>query len=256
MWEALWCCKPALRPGAGKALIATYSGDHDFNTSTSPSASQTVIKANTTTAITSISPNPAVVGQPVTVAFSVTPPTGDILTPSGIVTVSDGVGDSCFASLSSSAPDIGIGSCTFNPSVPGPLTITASYPGDSNFNASSATASGSSALKVGDFSFSVGPPTETISSGHTATFTVTVNSLGGFSGTVALTCSDPAPKTTCLITPSSVTVGGTVTSTITVVASKAAAHGSWTLTFTGKYGSGVPTSGGLTHTASAFLSIK
>ncbi len=197
-----------------------------------------------------------VVRQPVTVVVSVTPPAPDILTPTGIVTVSDGVGDSCFASLSSSAPDIGIGSCMFNPSAPGPLTITASYPGDSNFNASSATASGSSALKVGDFSFSVGPPTETISSGHTATYTVTINSLGGFSGLVSLTCSDPAPKTTCVINPSSVTVGGTVTSTITVVASKAAAHGSWTLTFTGKYGSGVPTSGGLTHTASAFLSIK
>jgi len=242
-------------PGA-KALIATYSGDTNFNTSISPAAAQTVTKANTTTAITSISPGSVVVGQPVTVGFSVTPPTGDILTPTGIVTVSDGVGDSCSAGLSLSAPDIGIGSCTFKPSAPGPLTITASYPGDSNFNASSATASGASALKVGDFSFSVGPPTETISSGHTATFTVTGNSLGGFSGNVALTCSDPAPKTICSISPNSVTVGGTVTSIITVVASKAAAHGSWTLTFTGTYGSGIPATGGLTHTTSAFLSIK
>ena len=242
-------------PGA-KALIATYSGDGNFNTSTSPSASQTVIKANTTTAILSISPGSVVVGQPVTVSFSVAPPSGDILTPTGIVTVSDGVGDSCSANLSNSAPDIGIGSCTFAPSSSGPLTITASYPGDSNFNASSATASGTGALKVGDFSFTVGPPTETISSGHTATFTVTINSLGGFSGNVALTCSDPAPQTTCSISPSSVTVGGTVTSTITVVSSKAAAHGSWTLTFTGKYGSGSPATGGLTHSTSAYLSIK
>jgi hypothetical protein len=71
----------------------------------------------------------------------------------------------------------------------GPLTITASYPGDNNFNASSASASGASALKVGDFGFSVGPPTETISSGHTATYTVTVTSLGGFTGNVLLSCS-------------------------------------------------------------------
>ncbi len=248
-------------PGA-KALIATYSGDGNFNTSTSPAAAQTVTKANTTTAITSIVPGSVVVGQTVTVTFSVTPPTGgtpptaDILTPSGIVTVSDGVGDSCSTSLTGTLPDVGIGSCTFNPSAPGPLTITASYPGDTNFNASSATASGASALKVGDFGFTVGPPTETISSGHTATYTVTITSLGGFTGSVLLSCSDPAPQTTCSISPSSVLVGGKVTTTITVVASKAAAHGSWTLTFTGKFGSGSPSSGGLTHTTSAYLSIK
>ena len=248
-------------PGA-KALIATYSSDSNFNASTSPAAAQTVTKANTTTLITSISPNSVVVGQPVMVSFSVTPPTGgappmaDILTPTGIVTVSDGVGDSCTAILSKSGFDVGIGNCTFNPSAPGPLTITASYPGDSNFNASFGTASGSSALKVGDFGFTVGPPAETISSGHTATYTVTVTSLGGFTGNVSLTCSDPAPKTNCVINPNTVLVGGTVTTTITVVASKAAAHGSWTLTFTGKYGSGSPSTGGLTHTTSAYLSIK
>jgi len=242
-------------PGA-KALIGTYSGDSNYNTSVSPAAAQTVTKANTTTTIVSIAPGSVVVGQPVTVQFSVAPPTGDILTPTGIVTVSDGVGDSCSASLSPSAPDIGVGSCTFKPSAPGPLTITASYPGDSNFNASSASASGTSALKVGDFGFTVGPPTETISSGHTATYTVTVTSLGGFTGNVSLSCSDPAPQTTCSISPSSVMAGGTITSTITVVASKAAAHGSWTLTFTGEYGSGNPLTGGLTHTTSAFLVIK
>lgn len=242
-------------PGA-KAVIATYSGDANFNTSVSPAAAQTVTKANTTTTISLISPNSVVVGQPVTVSFSVAPPAGDILTPTGTVTVTDGVGDSCSAALSPTAPDVGIGSCTFKPSAPGPLTITASYPGDSNFNASSATASGNSALKVGDFGFTVGPPTETISSGHTATYTVTVTSLGGFSGKIALSCSDPAPQTTCSVSPASVTVGGTITSTITVVASKAASHGSWTLTFTGVYGSGNPLTGGLMHTTSAYLVIK
>jgi hypothetical protein len=239
-------------------VTASYGGDLNFNTSVSPSVPQTVLKANTVTTITSISPTSVVVGQPVTVSFKVTPPAGDVLTPTGVVTVTDGVGDSCAAPLSNSPPDIGMGSCSFVPSSTGPLTITASYPGDSNFNASVGTnsTSGLPGLTVVDFSISASPTTEVISSGHTATYTLTLNSLGGFNGTVNLSCLDSQPQTTCTVSPSSITVGGTVQTTVTVVASKAAAHGTFTLTFTGVYGSGSPLSGGLMHSSNAFLTIK
>jgi hypothetical protein len=109
---------------------------------------------------------------------------------------------------------------------------------------------------VVDFSISASPTTEVISSGHTATYTLTLNSLGGFNGTVNLSCLDSQPQTTCTVSPSSITVGGTVQTTVTVVASKAAAHGTFTLTFTGVYGSGSPLSGGLMHSSNAFLTIK
>jgi hypothetical protein len=254
------CAMPILTPSTPgpKPITASYGGDTNFNTSVSPSVPQTVLKANTATTITSLSPGSVVVGQPVTVSFKVTPPAGDILTPTGTVTVTDGVGDSCAASLSNSSPDIGIGNCTFVPTSTGPLTITASYPGDSNFNASTGTSSSSGLppLKVVDFSISASPPDQVISSGHTATYTLTLNSLGGFGGTVNLSCADPQPQTTCTVSPSSIMVGGAIQTTVTVVASKAAAHGTFTLTFTGVYGSGIPVSGGLTHSSNAYLTIK
>jgi hypothetical protein len=254
------CAIPILTPSTPgpKPLTASYLGDANFNTSTSPSVPQTVLKANTVTTITSISPTSVVVGQPVTVSFKVTPPASDVLTPTGTVTVTDGVGDSCSGSLSGASPDIGMGSCSFVPSSTGPLTITASYPGDSNFNGSVGTnsTSGLPGLTVVDFTISASPTTEVISSGHTATYTLTLNSLGGFNGTVNLSCLDSQPQTTCTVSPSSITVGGTVQTTVTVVASKAAAHGTFTLTFTGVYGSGSPLSGGLMHSSNAFLTIK
>src|SRR5206468_3042774 len=55
-----------------KTLTATYSGDTDFNTSTSAGESHTVNKADTTTMITSDNPDPSVIGQAVTVAFTAT----------------------------------------------------------------------------------------------------------------------------------------------------------------------------------------
>ena len=252
------CSMPILTPSSpgGKPLTASYVGDINFNASVSPSVAQTVTKANTTTMITSVAPNSVVVGQPVTVSFTVTPPAGDILTPTGTVTVSDGAGDGCTGTLSSTPPDVGMGSCTFVPSSSGTKTITASYPGDSNFNPSVGMTNAGNALGVVDFSISASPTTEVISSGHTATYTLTLVPLGGFTGTVSLTCTDPQPKTTCSVSPNSIGVGGTLTSTISVVAAKAAAHGTFTLTFTGMFGSGSPASGGLTHSTSAFLTIK
>jgi hypothetical protein len=194
----------------------------------------------------------------VTVRFSVAPPLGDILTPTGTVTVGDGPGDSCAGTLSTLGfpPNVvATGSCTFVPSSPGAKTMTATYLGDSNFNSSVGTST-TNALGVVDFSISVSPTTETISSGHTATYTLTLVPLGGFTGTVSLTCSDPQPNTTCKLSSNSVMVGGTVPITVSVLTAKNVAHGTFTLTFTGVYGSGNPLTGGLTHSTSAFLTVK
>ncbi len=57
-------------PGA-KTLTATYEGDTNFNTSTSVNESHTVNKADTTTTITSDNPDPSVVGEAVTVNYTV-----------------------------------------------------------------------------------------------------------------------------------------------------------------------------------------
>lgn len=97
----------------------------------------TINKADSTTTITSVTPAAtSLVGQPITVSWTVaakSPATGS---PTGTVTVTDGLGASC----TGAAPT---GSCTFTPAATSPttFTITATYSGDSNFNGSSGTIS-------------------------------------------------------------------------------------------------------------------
>jgi CSLREA domain-containing protein/uncharacterized repeat protein (TIGR01451 family) len=117
-------------PGA-KTLTATYTGDANFNGSTSAGAAHTVNKADTTTTITSDTPDPSSVGQPVTVKFTVAAKAPGAGTPTGNVVVTDGV-DSCTASVAA-------GQCDITFSTSGSRTITASYGGDSNFLGSSDT---------------------------------------------------------------------------------------------------------------------
>lgn len=92
----------------------------------------TVGKANTTTTITADTPDPSGVGQAVTVSYSVavTAPGGG--TPTGNVIVGDGV-NSCVGTVAA-------GSCAVSLSTAGNRTLTATYVGDTNYNASPASA--------------------------------------------------------------------------------------------------------------------
>src|SRR5207253_3927226 len=115
-------CSIAFSSAGGRNVTASYPGDGNFATSTSTAVSQTVGAASTTTAITTHTPNPSVVGQGIVVAFTVTSGGG---TPTGNVTVSDGT-ENCSASVAA-------GSCTLTPTSAGTKTLTATYPGDANF---------------------------------------------------------------------------------------------------------------------------
>ena len=110
-------------------ITASYGGGGNFLGSASGAVTQLVSKASTTTTITSVSPNPVVVGQPVKVSFSITPnaPGGGMLT--GTVTVSDGAGASCVATLPAT-------SCSLTSATVGSRTLTATYSGDASFSAS------------------------------------------------------------------------------------------------------------------------
>jgi uncharacterized cupin superfamily protein len=121
-------CMLTFTTAGPKTLTATYAGDASFNSSPSAGTPHTVNKADTTTGITSESPNPSVVGQAVTVAYSVTVNSPGSGTPAGSVTVSDGT-VSCTATVAA-------GSCTLTFTSAGPKTLTATYAGDNNFNSS------------------------------------------------------------------------------------------------------------------------
>ena len=89
----------------------------------------TVNQASSTTTITSNIPNPATVGQVVTMGFLVKVTFRE---PTGSVTVTASTGESCSGPLSA-----GAGSCTLTFTASGSPKLTASYGGDSNFKSSS-----------------------------------------------------------------------------------------------------------------------
>jgi len=74
---------------------------------------------------------------------------------------------------------------------------------------------------TGQFTLSANPTTATTFAGTAATYTLVVTPSGGFNSAVALSCSIPfaLSKSTCTVTPSSVTPDGIhpVTATVTVV---------------------------------------
>jgi hypothetical protein len=125
-------CDVTFTSAGAKNLIATYAGDTNYNGSAStPATAHTVNKADTTTTITEDNPDPSTPGQAVLVKWTVTVNAPGAGTPTGNVTVSDGV-DSCNAPVAT-------GQCSVTLNTTGPRTLTATYPGDSNFNTSSDT---------------------------------------------------------------------------------------------------------------------
>jgi hypothetical protein len=152
-----------------KSLIATYAGDANFATSTSAGVAHTVNVAPTTTTITGHTPNPSVVGQAITVTYTVTSSGG---TPTGNVTVSDGTA-TCTGTVAA-------GTCSLTPITAGPKTLVATYAGDGNFAGSTSVGVGHTVNVAGPASpsrssVSAAPTPITASSGTSlATITVTV----------------------------------------------------------------------------------
>lgn len=118
------------RPGVYTATFTATDGCGYTGVAT---ATVTVNKADTTTTITADEPDPSVVGQSVTVSVTVTSNAG---TPTGVVSVTatGGGNPACQFTLSGRS-----GACALTFTAAGPVTITATYQGDANFNGSSDT---------------------------------------------------------------------------------------------------------------------
>lgn len=118
------CSLALVTPGA-RTLVATYAGDADFGGSASAGAAHFVNAAGTTATVVSVLPDPSAAGQSVTATFTVTVTPPGSGTPTGSVTVGDGV-DSCTASVAA-------GSCTLTLGTAGARTLVATYAGDASF---------------------------------------------------------------------------------------------------------------------------
>lgn len=98
----------------------------------------------------------------------------------------------------------------------------------------------------GNFSISISPANQSVGPKSSASYTVTVTALNGFTGTVSLSLSGLPNRTSSSFSPSSVTGSGS--STVTISTTPKSSPGAYTLTVTG-------TSGSLTQTASTTLTI-
>ena len=125
-------CSLVITSEGSISITASYAGDANFYGSTSsPATGQTVGRASTSTSITGNTPDPSMQGQPVAVTFEVSVKAPGAGTPTGEVTVTDGV-DSC------SAP-VAVGECSITLTTAGNRTLVATYAGDTNFAGSTSS---------------------------------------------------------------------------------------------------------------------
>lgn len=140
-------CSLALSTAGARTLTATYAGSPSFASSASAGAAHTVLQAATTTTITADTPDPSSVGQSVAVSYTVTVTAPGAGTPTGNVTVTDGV-DSCTGTVAA-------GTCSLSLSTVGARSLAATYAGETRFAGSA----------------SAGAPHDVVAAGTTTTIT-------------------------------------------------------------------------------------
>jgi hypothetical protein len=261
---AAGACSLVISTAGNKNVQATYAGDSNFNSSTSKPVGQTV-NADDTTTVISVRPNPSVAGQPVTVTFTVKPVSPGSGTPKGNVTVTEqlaGGGPSCKATVAAGSCSLVVIDTSRNPTA-GPYGLMATYSGDKNYNPST---SANFREDVIDFSMSAGPGQEVVTGGQSAQYGIILAPLNGFEGTVDLSCQvtggpiTPRPPT-CTINSVSLSLlwppgGNTFGSGVTIQTNPVGATTGYVVTFIAKFGTGVPATGGLTHTAQVSVVVR
>lgn len=206
-------CNVKFTSTGAKTLTATYTGDATHQGS-STTTGHNVNKASTTITITSDNPDPSVSGQSVTVQFTVTVNPPGSGTPTGNVSVSDGV-NSCNAQVAT-------GSCALVLTTVGARTLTATYAGDTKFNGDSDTenhqvnkASTSTTIT------SDNPDPSNTGQNVTVNFTVTVNPPGSGTLTGNVTVSDGSASCSASVAAGSCVIKMKITGNRTLTATYA-----------------------------------
>ncbi|MGP3945921.1 Ig-like domain repeat protein [Streptomyces sp. 6N106] len=183
------------RTGSPFPITATYNGDTNFNTSSGIDSQTINAKATTTTAVTS-TPDPSVVGQPVTIRATVSSPSG---APVGAVTFSFGDGTNTAVGILSG----GIATVvhTYTTTTGSPFVITATYNGTENFATSSGTDTQTVNKAATTTAVSSSPNPSTTGDQVTVTATVTAVAPGSGTpaGTVTLAITERAPQVVTLV---------------------------------------------------------
>ncbi|NYF88946.1 FG-GAP-like repeat-containing protein [Tunturiibacter empetritectus] len=186
-------------------VIANYAGDTN-NTSSSSNAVSIVVAPVSSTTTLSVSAASAGTNQQLTLTASVSG-----LNPTGTVTFA-----SATAILGTAPVTNGVAVLPFTFTAAGIYTVTASYAGDIA-NLSSVSAPVTVTIPAPDYTVTASPSSATIKAGQSATTTLTVTPVGGYTGTVKFSCGTLPTGVTCNFAPSSITPStGSATSTLTI----------------------------------------
>lgn len=181
-------------------ITASYGGSANDNGSTSAPIVQVVNLASSTVALTG-APNPADVGSSVALVATVSPSMSALPQPTGSVVFADQ-----FGSLGSAPLLNGQAVVTTSTLAVGTHRITSSFGAFGNY-AASASAALNEVIQARDFSLTLSPATLTIVSGGTGQVSVGLNSLGSFTGPLALSVAHIPTYATLTFTPVGVSLG-------------------------------------------------
>jgi hypothetical protein len=222
-------CSAPLPVGTNCIINVTYKPS-----GTGPTSGAVTITDNAPTSPQSISLSGT--GAPAVPAVTVTPtslsfgsqPIGVVSTPQSVTITNSGTGTLTISSISASGDFAETDACTaplpagtncvmnvtYKPSGAGAsvgaITITDNAAGSPHTVHLTGTGVSSG------FSFSVPLASATVSAGQTATYTLTITPVAGFSQPVAITCGNLPRDVSCTISPNPVTITGTAPSTVTI----------------------------------------
>lgn len=167
-------CSLTLFQAGNRNITATYAGDGSFNGDASPSAAHTVNQSGTTITLSVPAVTaPTVTGQALTVNYSVSAAAPGSGTPTGNVTVGDGV-NSCTGTVAA-------GSCSLTLFTAGSRTLTANYAGDANYTGS-ASNSVSQQVSPANTQVAIASSNNPVNAGTPVTLTVTMSAVAPGSG--------------------------------------------------------------------------
>ncbi len=139
--------------------------------------------------------------------------------------------NNCGSSLASST------SCqimvTFTPESVGALSGALTITDDSSTGSTQIITLSGTGTSATSFTITPIPSTETIKRGVLGAFILTLKSVNGFAGSVALSCSGGPPGSYCADLPATVYLNGTAYAISGILFPKTAAAGTYTITFTG-----------------------
>ncbi len=204
-------------------IIATYSGDANWNSSASNPVQVTptllpstlTVTSNVTTALAGV--NVVITATVFTTAVNAVGPTGTVSfydTYNGSIVQLGGPAGAI--TLTPNGPNQSIARFTTTGLLAGTHSIYAVYGGDANF---SPATSSTLPLNLTDYNVIMNPQTLTLKAGQTGQVVMLIGSVGGFSGTVSFGCTPPAStEMTCSFNPATLQGGGATTMTIITAA--------------------------------------